>query len=76
MRLGRIQKDVMKYLSEGGSYLMRGFDVRVGAFTGYDAIQVFDAADALVKRGILRKEGPLPRYIIVTKQKEEDDRLE
>lgn len=54
MRFGKVQKDLMRWVEEchpRGAYIYN----RSAGFSGYDEKQILKAADALIKRNILKK---------------------
>ena len=66
MRLGKIQQIIVDHLaqcSDVGGYF--GASTKCSGLWGYDLAQVQRALEGLIRRGIVRKEGPLPRHILV-----------
>ena len=66
MKFGKIQIDIITYLQRcdpvKGGYI--GSTCKAKEFRGLDWEQVEQALNRLLKRKIIRKEGPLPRYIL------------
>ena len=66
MRLGKIQRDIVAYLSSCGEH---GGPIcsttKAEEFRGLDLAQIERSLTGLLRRGIIRREGPLPRYLLV-----------
>ena len=70
MRLGSIQKDIIKILRECNPDIgvFFGSTSKHRELAGLDLIQVDRALAGLERRRIIRKEGPLPRWLLVNEK--------